>query len=433
MKIDLLQLKVVALFTIINLIIVNNLSAQYVREINLIPYSAGTREDSLKVLEKRISSIVEARRVFETAFQNKKIIYYPAPHYFFEIKSFLVSDDIRDAIFHKDRKQIKKYFRRGKAKLKRVVLKDNFFNFFKVLFLKLDFERNVATQQQIVKRDKALNFEVVLMSENEFSAIKRDVRLNKVKSISKSKEVQISLGIPVSVGGYVNSDNYRQRSLSHDSIPGFIRDLIHENIGISKRMIRDSTFLAMVQDVKYSLHDKDDRKLWVETNLQEKEIKISPYLIRAVFNQAYYFITLNKYIDQIVKPGEILGYLKRKTKMSVEELDSIYYRGFVDKFSSNMQFVIGHELAHLYLSQVEFSNIEVACDCYSSSNIKESGRYLDLGIFEKLLYFAIEDNDLQLWGRDVSIADIKHRYSLLKRSRNSKKLATECDKIIKEP
>lgn len=404
--------------------------AQYSSKISLVPFKNGTREDSLKVTSERISLLIEARRVYELSYMKKDLVFVPIEGVLLNTKPFLLTSNIDKFILPNHRNEVLKIINRFSHLLKKSIGKTNREIRKRNREIKRDERNNLANQFVIKEIKRKSDFELILVPIELFIEIdKKDPRENKIDLVTGKTLEQILLGKPYDLAGYVNSLNYTDIKID-GAIPTLIKNLLDQNLELSKKLIRNPQSRSLVSNVKLTTQELNvENKFWI--NIVDNEIYFSPFLVRALFNISYYQVELLELAEKENEIGRLPVFLRGKGGSSMVEINNEYFDKFVNIFSKNIQFIIGHELAHLYTKTAPQETIELACDCNSANNLIMSMGTFDLGIFQKFIVNSIDSNEIGFWGEKINIESLKYRFQVMKKIETSKTIVKECIEFIK--
>jgi hypothetical protein len=384
--------------------------------IHLLPFIQCSRDDSLEIIAKRIHSLIRVREYYEKTYLSKNLVFIPITSVGYGDRTFYRLNDIKKITTKNSFKEnaIKNY-RKSKRNLKksirkenRSIIKDNFSLFFKIA-------RHPETQDALSKLEKFANYEIIFLTDSLFIDVdEADPRENRINKSLKNYFDQVLLGRPENVEGFVNSINYND---SNDRLktPDFVEDLVKENLRVAIELVTTKGLKDSLKNVTITTTDYPGAdKLWINTDISENKIYLSPYLLRALFNISYYQVTLFSLAESKAKSlNSIRGFIHGKTKASAKQIDSAYYNNFVEIFSRNIQFVLGHELAHIYLKELNGQRLEKQCDCFAANFLIETFEFLELGVFETLLVNSIESKDTKYWGKLIDEKSLEERYKIL--------------------
>ena len=414
------------------------LFSQYNESIDVYPFTQGSREDSIKNAVTRVSKLINARVFYEKSYLSKDLIYIPFEVVVTPGKPFFIAEEIDKLDLPESSKKVlnksRKLYQKQLRKAIRISNKE----------LKRDFRHpnNVQRQESVLKLDKVSHYEFVFVPKKQFEyEDPEDPRENGITTQLELIAEQELLGIPYNLNGFINSSNYTRTDFYDQELPELITKILEENLRLSIRLISSQEQRQHMKDVKIITRElPGNAKLWVSTDTRAKQIYLSPYFIRAVFNISYYQVPLLKLAEnsysgsnssskneeeRAIRRVRIL--FNGKTGSRVREIDSAYFNNFVDLFSKNLQLVIGHELAHLYNTSLSDHQLEIACDCHAAQNLLQKYNKLDLGVFETLLINSIKTGETDFWGRSIDPEKLRDRFVKLKKYQETKATPSPCD------
>lgn len=394
-------------------------NAQFNKDIVIYPFGNTDRDDSILTTVKRVKALLKAQKTFEKTYLNKLLVFMPLPKKYDVLfkpeKPYLQSHDYK--ILFSKYPLLEKRYKTFDARFTRLVDSDNVETKAEnVRILKMIHD---SPQVQVGLLDIHLrsDYEVIMCPESIFRRIvKSDPRNNTLKDTIQNHIEQVLLGRPYNLDGYLNSINYIPFNLSKLKMPDLVEALIQSNLKLWQKIVDNPKFHNMIKGVKINdLTIYSDNKLWLNTNVRNKVIYMSPYLTRAVFNISFYQDSILRLANQIEEDdGDLRIYFHGKSGASVDRIDAAYFEDFVNRFSSNLFFVLGHELAHIYLSdRNDIVDKETACDTYAAYFYLKYFKQLKTGVFETMLISSIRSNELDYWGKGISKAALQKRYANL--------------------
>lgn len=250
----------------------------------------------------------------------------------------------------------------------------------------------------------------------------KNIQQGSIAIIAEEMEKEIN-GTGESLASLIFSPKFNSKFNDSTLIPEYLKSELSIALKETVNFLPDS-LISRILNIHFSFSKKNSY-LWVSSNHSSNSISISPYLIRAVF-----FLVINDYASSFAvyktmkkRYGEMID--KRSDlgeENSIEILNNQLMElatslGMLDrKFRTYFYFIIGHEIAHLYLNiPSSDSNIEDICDCYSLKYLKKSGEY-SLGLYEDLLESCMKSGYDSLWG-------VTNKGDLLKRITKVKDLS----------
>lgn len=408
---------------------------QVKNEIQVYPFTKGTRKDSIVIAALRVSKLQDARKFFEKSYLRKELVFIPLPEKYdglFSTRQFLMLSEIK-GMKPADEK-FKLEYDKADASLQKAINSENRKIYAENKEILARIRNTPQIQEGLLDLSNRNDYEILFSPRSIFLKVNaKDPRENQISSTIKDDAEQILLGKPHNIDGYVNSINYQSFNLTHLKMPDLVEALLQENLRVCKKIIRNADFSARVNDIHISYRAFDgSTKLWTTTNLLSREIYLSPYLIRAVFNMSLYEDKLFKLAEEVVQNGDDLQvYFQGKSGASAKQVDSAYFTNFVERFSKNIMFIIGHELGHVYLPGHPINtDIESACDDYSAYFYLSYFHQLELGIFENLLIKSISSNELDFWGKKINKDALLARYkdlTTIKRTKDIKNARCKID------
>jgi len=412
--------------------------AQFSEQMNIYSFRGKNREDSIAAAVTRVTQILKTQAVFEKTFLNRELVFMPLStkykHLFKADKPYLWQQDYR-ALLLNDKALNSAYLVLDK-KLKKAIIKQNVRTIARNKELVKLIGEKPETQDDLNDLSYRKDYEIIFCPRAIFLNVDQvDPRENTVSDSLTAFIKQRLLGTPGNIDGYINSSNYLPFNSKNFKIPDFIDLLVRENLALWKRIVTDQQFSKLIQDVQVSNElIPGNTKLWLLTNVSKRKIFLSPYLTRAAFNISFYKIPHLKRATMVRQNGgDLEAYFRGKSSSSVRKIDQFYFEHFVDDFSKNLFFVLGHELAHVYLSQQKgIKNLESACDNYAAYYyIKHFGK-LDAGIFDTMLIKSIQSHELDFWGKNINKAALLARYQNLQNIQKSGKMS-DADMVIQIP
>lgn len=407
---------------------------QYDTLINILPYKKSSREDSLKRTAERIEALQDARFFYERTYLRKQLVFIPIDKKYLTNSQVIIAANIRNsALSDNEKKELSDIFKKNKKFLDEAVKKENK----KIAKDNKEIERMIRQQPQIqqglAKLKETSDYELIFIEKSKVHKTFNDPRENQVDEEFKRYLSESILGIPLSINGYVNSINYSVVDFNDITIPPVVNELVNENVRLGKELIQNPEFRKLVADVsvitkKFPGNDK----LWVQTDVDKKIIYLSPYLIRALFIISYYQIIHLQFPENHVRYGNAQNIMRGKGRSGgpVYVIDSSYVGSFLNAFSKNIQFILGHELAHIYLKGKFKGSEEYACDCYSAKNIIDKIGKLNLGLFETMLFNSIQTGETYFWG-NFDVQELNRRYILMKNVQDSGTYKENCNRFLK--
>ncbi len=414
------------------------LFSQIAKEISVYPFKPGTREDSLKTTTIRVKELLTSRQFFEKTYLRKELVFVPLDSKFdglFSATPYLQITEVRqletpcNSCLHS--------YNDANNKLKKSIQAEN------IIIKQKNKEKlrrmrdSPAIQVGLTKLRRREDYEILMSPKKIFRKTgDKDPRQNSVVDSIKKLAEQILLGKPHNIDGYVNSINYRAFDFTDLKMPALIETIIAENFSLCKKVVSNPAFSGKIKDATISYRNFEGaNKLWVNTNRSQKTVFLSPYLIRAVFKISLYQSNLFKLAEEMNEGGDGLDtFFGGKTGASVKQIDSAYFSNFVESFSRNIFFVIGHELAHIYLTGTTITcDIETACDSYSAYFYLLHFSELELGLFESLLIKSMASNELDFWGNAINKVALQDRYNNLVTLRQTRDILKSRCKIELTP
>ncbi|MFD1141137.1 hypothetical protein ACFQ4C_08460 [Larkinella insperata] len=392
---------------------------QLSKDLVIYPFVESSRSDSLQVVTQRIGSLVKARTFFEKTYLNKTLVFVPVSARYrslFERQPYLLLADVPRK--KKMKADFQDAYRRVDRQLNQAIEKKN-----KEIQAASQPGQgqamtSLAAQSQVMSLAKRPDYELLFAVEGSFMHYDTlDPRQNRLADSLQRTIEQIVLGRPHTISGYVNSINYQATDFSQVAMPELIEVLLQQNLALCKRMIVHPPYARLVKDARLSYKEfSGPTKLWVTSSVAQQVVYLSPYLIRAVFNMSLYQRSLYPLAEVNGQTNESLRtFLEGKESASVREINERYFNHFVEVFSRNISFVIGHELAHMYLADQPLRmNLETACDLNAAYFYLRHTGQLDLGVFENLLMQSLSSQELDFWGHDIDKQGLTSRYRQLK-------------------
>lgn len=228
----------------------------------------------------------------------------------------------------------------------------------------------------------------------------------------------------------INSINYIDPDLKNFQLPILLKQLnasvIRENYALL-----DSNFKSKIKEIKPSYGFFDSKQLWVQTDVNNQVIYISPFLIRAAFTTALEKFDL---FSLAYNQDNLKDFFENKGKyISAEAIDNIYNERVYNDYTNTIKFVTGHEIAHIYLKDIKARDKESLCDCYAIYHLKKENKHIETGVFETLLVKSVNENAVRFWGDRTNSSDILKRYDFIKNyTRMDKKLSlSTCDALFR--
>jgi len=399
-----------------------------------MPFSPSTREDSIKRVTERIEALRDASNFYEKTYLQGSLVYMPVDSVLFSSitnKPVLLWHEVENGTLP-HWKNLLKIYSRIRKNVKKEVRKSNRERARRNRETKREIRKSPAAQMDIVKFRKSIeDFEFVFLPQNNFTKISFNTPTDNSISQSLDDELRQSLlGHATDVESYISSINYSFDIFDNMQHPALIQDLLTQNLkhAISLVKSRDS---LLIKDVKLNLKDylSPSGKLWINTDVSKKEIYLSPYLIRAVFMMSYYEVRLMKLIENKTKKRVRTFIGGKGSNSSPITIDSAYFQNFVNRFSWNLQFVLSHELAHIYLKESNAVKLEFECDCSAYFWIRKAYQEWSLGVFDSLIVASIRNGEAFVWDIKDGRSHID-RFDVLMRLKEGKPLPSDCAEIF---
>ena len=240
-----------------------------------------------------------------------------------------------------------------------------------------------------------------------------DVDFDVIDNLITQKENEIN-NILNSWDYLLFSPNYRRDSsvVLPQSFQNYVES-IFESIK-SKTMPETPRQKEAIDQAKIVFEHREDFPLWAFSDIFEKEVYISPYLLRAAF-----LATCNE--EKAPIPGHEMRprnlafmdeYQIGKDRFE-EQVASIVNWKFDRRFQRSIDFLVLHELAHIYLKE---NDNEAKCDCYAAVTLKPSEYFTKnelLGQFSNILESSLRSNRADLWGL-VDVRKLEARIHFLR-------------------
>lgn len=245
--------------------------------------------------------------------------------------------------------------------------------------------------------------------------------------LSESIEHQIYIdifGVPNNLEDLVFSDIYKDFD-----IDSFFIDILEQMFRTQITFLEADEYSKVMQ-VNLNLNKRLDENLWL--NINAESMYISPNLVRAVFiytnNELERIIRYkDKYYTEHAYHGLQTMYFDRE--LSTEDMEGLYSL-FINKFKDSFNFIIAHELAHLYLGDGYYViDDEFKCDCAAINHMIDFNGYFDYGIFVTMISKSVEIGREDIWEfntKEASSEVLKRTILLKKYSGTSEKL--DCNK-----
>jgi hypothetical protein len=408
-------------YILVSVLILSSLVSfsQWESDIQVLPFKKSTYEDSLHVASNRVKRLLSAQKAFEKTYLRKQLAFMPVPPHlatifkgdtlFLEPQQYLPLLQNYPKLAHA--------YKRFNLQLNAILDSIN----------PIKRQRNVETEKIIrqspqvqtgvediyLRRDYA----IVLVPERFFTRVGSDVTENEVIDTLEERIEQILLGKPYDLDGYVNSVNYIPFDLKRLTMPDLVDRLVEADLRLWQRIIDIPAYRNAIRDVRINdVEIYNNGKLWLNTDVFTKTVYLSPYLLRAVFNVSFYQDTILRRAVAIESDSEdITVYFREKSGASIYQIDSAYFENFVRRFGQNLFFVLGHELAHIYLEgKIALrSDIETACDTYAAYFYLKHFGQLQTGVFSTMLISAIKSKQLEFWGSGIDKKALQRRYNNL--------------------
>jgi predicted Zn-dependent protease with MMP-like domain len=387
----------------------------------VLPFKEGTRPDSLDVVFARTIGLVDARKYYEKSYISRKLVFSPGDSVLFDWSKsdifFSASEskiqNTGSALQIRERKGLISSARKG---LKESINKSNKLIRERNRFRRREIAESPESQTELAKLERADDYELIFVQNPNFIHVDNtDPRENLVSNDFRSNVEQILLGKPYNLYGFINSKNFTELNFDQQGTPNLIKLLLDENLRVAVSLLDDPLSRSKVGNVKLDLQNvSGHQKFWINTDISNRTIYFSPYLIRAIFNISYYQLGLMKLIERSENEQAIGVFLRGKGSATVSQIDDAYFSNFVELFSRNIQFVLGHELAHFYVLSTDTRIKEIDCDREAIRLLSNNFKSYDLGVFETLLIKSIQGNDLDFWGNAIRQDWLIERYTLLK-------------------
>lgn len=398
-----------------------NLQAQKISErVNVLPFRDGSRPDSINVEIERARALVESRKYFEKSYIDKKLVFIPCDSVLFDWSGsamFFNSKGIESQGPGKPTlaSNRKKFICDIRENLKKSIQNSNKLIRHKNKFRRKEIAQNPQSQMELLKLEKLEDYEIIFIHKSNFTYVdEKNPRENLVYNGFRNMVEQIVLGKPYNLYGFINSKNFTQVNFDQEQLPDLIKTLIQENLKIAISLISDASNRSKVDNITLDFRDvSGHQKFWINTDVANRIIYLSPYLIRAVFNISYYQLDLLKLVERTRDKEELSKFFRGKGSATVSEIDNAYFSNFVELFSKNIQFIFSHELAHFYIYSTDERMKEIDCDKEALSLLEQNFENYDLGIFKTLLIKSIERGELDYWGNAIRKDWLIERYYLL--------------------
>ena len=420
------SIKIIRILLVTPLLFGGIMHAQFNREIIVYPFSKTNRNDSIVVAVKRVELLLNAQKVFEKTYLNKILVFMPLPDkYNFLIKKDKAYLDKRDYLpLLAKYPDLKSKFKKFNSDLIRIVDSSNVDTRARNEIMKKLMKDSPQVQDGLLEIHEMQDYEIIMSPVKNFEAIRPDPRRSYLYEAIQNDIEQRLLGKPHNLDGYINSINYVPFNLKRLRMPELVEALIQQNLQLWKKIVDNSNFKNKIEFAKTNtIKIYDDSKLWLNTDIKNKTINLSPYLIRAVFTTSFYQDSILRLAENIEnEDGDLKIYFHGKSGASVRKIDAAYFENFVNRFSENLFFVLGHELAHIYLSGTKQKDIETACDTYAAYFYLKHFKKLDIGVFRTMLISSIKSDELNYWGKDIDRAALTKRFANLETIRKTKNI-----------
>ena len=228
----------------------------------------------------------------------------------------------------------------------------------------------------------------------------------------------------------INSINYTDPEFKNFQLPILLRQLNEAVVRENSAML-DIKFKSKIQDIKISYDFFNTSKLWVQTDVNNQVIYISPFLIRAAFTTVLEKFDLFKLAYE---QNNIKEFFEAKSSyISAKAIDNIYNERVYSDYNQTIKFIVAHEIAHIYLKNIKARDKESLCDCYAVYHLKKENKDLDTGVFETLLVKAVHENALRFLGEGTSGEDIISRQQFIEKYKaNDLRMSINtCDSLFK--
>lgn len=236
---------------------------------------------------------------------------------------------------------------------------------------------------------------------------KDDERVTGKRLDSVSNTIQkLKNTIPSDIYGLVNSGLYNKYYIG---VPGIIRSWLNEALENVRKIIPPG-WPKEAKEFPLSFSRNGTEVFWFKVS--DREILLSPYLIRAVYMR--HFQTTNS-ID--------INLTKKSYWKDIEFEYSLHKKRFI----ANFYFLLLHELAHLNYNSLGIKNIEECCDCKALELLQQNNYPVSLGIFESILIQSIKEAVENVWDYTEPQA-LLNRLSLLKNA-DGKYRVQNCDSV----
>lgn len=229
--------------------------------------------------------------------------------------------------------------------------------------------------------------------------------LSQISCVEKLEEKinKEEFGIDKSVRGLIYSKHYVPKKNDKTLIPDNLIMHMETILSNTKAFLSNEEFMK-VKDVSISFQEKDGKILWVSN--RNSIIYISPFLIRATFILSVY--------DDFGGSGKYIELLREVVNNPAQYHDVQYFidikNNILKKFEQSFYFILGHELAHIYLNQkIGDLETEKLCDCYSALRIIRNKNSLEIGVYNSLLEESLRQGQLSLWQAVEKSGDLMER------------------------
>jgi hypothetical protein len=390
---------------------------QVTHQLSVYPFTNGSRSDSIKIINKRVKALIAARRFYEKAFLKQKAVFLPlldCDTDKLDNQKFILYDDLLKVAT--DKKYYRLSYKHAHKALKIIIDSENKKNYERYKVEKRN--EQPTAQQRLTQIHEDRQYTFIFLSLSYFDTLNStDPRYSVIKSEISDFINQVVFGYPYNIDGYVNSVNYTDFNTNNFETPDIIKQIIQQTFSLAKQIVNSRTFQQRLSQSTLSLKNiSNSNKLWINTDTTSSIVYLSPYLIRAVFNMSYYsndFSSLPE--ERAGKKTGVLHFFSGKHEMSAIQIDDRYFQRFIDSFSTNLFFVISHELSHIYLTNFSStSDVEMACDTYAAYFCISYFKTLNLGVFQSLVIKSIESDELNFWGFGIDSKSLENRFDNLK-------------------
>jgi hypothetical protein len=283
-----------------------------------------------------------------------------------------------------------------------------------------DEERKIREQNDL-KRFEGISIpeiKIIYHKQNICRSRSRDITSSVAcfERFRKRMEVEAN-GPGITIEGLIFSENY---STLRNEFPAFLLGYLDNSLKKALEAL-DLEKKTLLSGVKLWPSENNQYSLWVESMANEKIIHISPALIRAAFCMSIFrnSATFRQYYDSYVSEGKLPPRAEtHKLRLDVKSLMS--------QFESAFNFVIAHELAHMYVNARGLPQlvVEKVCDCNAFVTLIKSNPYQEnlLGAFKDILEESIKNKLESAWGLEDA-EDLNVRFVSL----SAYKLETNCE------